>query len=272
MDWPCEVLTNYSETNLGCKRRVSSGIDWVFNEVEEAIILEDDCLPHPTFFRYCSELLEKYRDDDRVFHISGGHFRTTGEMNPYSYYFSRYSFIWGWASWRRAWKHYDVEMKLWPTIRDNHWLRDFLGDEKAALRFTREFDDIFTGKVDTWDYQWGLACWINSGLSIRPNVNLISNIGFSPDATHTKDSDNLAANLSTAPIEFPLRHPPFMMRNAYEDRFLHEAAGGRSLWRRGVAKLRRLARRAGALRAPRDGVSPSNVKLCPANPANPANP
>ncbi len=258
VDWPCEVLTNFSETNLGCKRRVSSGIDWVFSQVEEAIILEDDCLPHPTFFRYCSEMLERYRDDDRVFHIAGCHFRPTGQPNPYSYYFSRYSFIWGWASWRRAWKHYDVEMKLWPTIRDGGWLRDFLGDEAAAKSFTREFQRIYDGEVDTWDFQWGLACWINSGLSIRPRVNLISNIGFIPDATHTTDLDNPAANLETRPLEFPLQHPPFMMRNAYEDRFLQSHARERSVLERGIAKLKRIVRRAPAARAAAPGANGQN--------------
>ena len=262
VDWPCELVTNFSDVNLGCKKRVSSGLDWVFGEVEEAIILEDDCLPHPDFFPYCAELLEKYRHDDRIFHIAGNHFRTTGERNPDSYYFSRYSFIWGWASWRRAWKHYDVEMKLWPAIRDGGWLRDFLGDESMARRFTREFQEIYDGKVDTWDFQWGLACWINSGLSIRPHVNLISNIGFSADATHTKDADNPAANRPTEPMAFPLRHPAFMMRNAYEDRFLHGDSGARSLWRRAKGKIKRLLERAQDIRVSRTSSTETNVNLC----------
>ena len=268
VDWPCEVVTNYSETNLGCKKRVSSGLDWVFGEVEEAVVLEDDCVPHPSFFQFCSQMLEKYRDDERVFHIAGSHFRLRGEKNPSSYYFSRYSFIWGWASWRRAWKHYDVGMKLWPMIRDGNWLRDFLGNDSLARRFTREFEHIYTGKLDTWDYQWGLTCWINSGLSIRPHVNLISNIGFSSDATHTTDADNPAANLATEPMEFPLRHPPFMMRNAYEDRFLHENAGGNALFRRGTARLKRLVRRARALCVAHGGPARPNENFCQPNQTN----
>jgi hypothetical protein len=250
VDWPCEVLTNFSETNIGCKRRVAGGLDWVFAEVEDAIILEDDCLPHPDFFPFCAEMLEKYRHDDRVFHISGNHFRTTGERNPESYYFSRYTFSWGWATWRRAWKYFDVDIKLWPVVRDGGWLRDFLGDAAAARRFTREFQAIYDGKVNTvWDFQWGLACWIHSGLAIRPHVNLISNIGFSDNATHTKDPDYPGANLPTAPMEFPLRHPAFMMRNAFEDKFFHGGTAAGALWRRAKGKFKKVfesARHAGA--------------------------
>jgi hypothetical protein len=239
VDWPCEVLTNYSEVNLGCKRRVASGLDWVFSQVEEAIILEDDCLPHPTFFRYCQELLERYRDDERVFHISGSHFRTHGEKNSFSYYFSRHSEIWGWASWRRAWRYYDVDMKLWPAIRDENRLESFLGDSGFAARLTREIDAVYDGHVDTWDCQWVLACWIHHGLTIRPQVNLVSNIGFGAQATHTRDVDNPTANLAAEPMTFPMRHPPFMMRDAFEDRFV-PALQKRSIWGRTRAKLRRI--------------------------------
>jgi hypothetical protein len=243
VDWPCEVLTNYAETNLGCKRRVSSGLDWVFEQVEEAIILEDDCLPHPTFFRFCQELLEKYREDDRVFHISGDFFRTAGARNRYSYFFSRYNFIWGWASWRRAWKHYDVEMKLWPEIRDGKRLEAFFGDEAEARQFTEPFQQVYEGKVDTWDYQWGFAMWAHGGLSIRPNVNLISNIGFGAGATNTTAASP-NANLPTAAMEFPLRHPPYLMRDVYEDQFLPDGMGRKPLARRVAGKVKRCLKKA----------------------------
>ena len=118
VDWDCEVLTNYSDINLGCKARISSGLDWVFDTVEEAIVLEDDCLPHPSFFRFCEELLVKYRDDERIAQIGGVNFQSGRRRTNYSYYFSRYAHIWGWATWRRAWRHYDVALKAWPLIRD----------------------------------------------------------------------------------------------------------------------------------------------------------
>lgn len=241
VDWPCEVRTNFSETNLGCKRRISSGLTWVFSQVEEAIILEDDCLPHPTFFRFCEELLERYRDDERVFHISGTHYRFEGERTRESYYFSRYNFIWGWASWRRAWAHYDVEMKQWPQVRDGGWLNDFFGGKSKADPWIRSFQSIYDGEVDTWDYQWALAFWINHGLSIRPHVNLISNIGFGEDATHTTgESPN--ANLTTEAMLFPLQHPPFMMPNGYEDSFLPQDMAKTPLTHRIKGKLKRVLR------------------------------
>jgi hypothetical protein len=218
VDWDCEVLTNYSEINLGCKKRVSSGLDWVFNTVEEAIILEDDCLPHPTFFRYCEELLEYYRHDQRVMHISGDNFQVGRKRNSDSYYFSRYSHVWGWASWRRAWKHYDVEIKLWESVKEGNWLIDILGDQKIALSWEKTFQSVYDGKIDTWDYQWLFACWVQSGFAILPNSNLISNIGFGVDATHTTGASEFA-NIPVESMEFPLRHPLYILRNAQADQF-----------------------------------------------------
>lgn len=220
VDWPCEVLTNYSDVNLGCKRRVSSGLNWVFDTVEEAIILEDDCLPHPTFFRFCEELLEKYRDDERIALIAGTNYQFGRKRTTFSYYFSRYNHIWGWASWRRSWRRYDVDMKLWPEVRDGECLRDLLGDDLARF-WTKNFEMAYNGKIDTWDYQWTFACWIHNGLSILPNVNMVSNIGFNPDATHTKDSESKVANLPVEDMEFPLSHPKFMIRDAQADAFTH---------------------------------------------------
>ena len=123
VDWPCEVLTNFSTPNLGCKKRVSSGIDWIFEQVEEAIILEDDCLPDPSFFQFCEEMLARYRHDDRIAMISGDNFLFGQVPVPESYYFSRYCHIWGWASWRRAWKDYDVNIPALAAIRtDGRWM------------------------------------------------------------------------------------------------------------------------------------------------------
>jgi len=217
VDWDCEVLTNYSDINMGCKRRVSSGLDWVFDTVEEAIILEDDCLPHPTFFRFCEELLEKYRDDERVMHIGGNNFLCSRKKLEYSYYFSRYSHIWGWATWRRAWKYYDVEMKLWPTIRDCEWISSIFSEKREAYYRKKIWDSVYNEDIDTWDYQWLFAILIQNGLSVLPGVNLISNLGFGQDTTHTKKYDTKRACLQTSGIEFPLIHPLFVIRDAIAD-------------------------------------------------------
>lgn len=218
VDWPCEVLKNFSESNLGCRKRVSTGLDWVFKEVDEAIILEDDCLPHPTFFIFCEELLDRFRNDERIIQISGVNFQFGLKRIGYSYYFSRYNHAWGWAAWRRSWKNYDVDMKLWPEVRDYEWLNDWLGNKKVVEYWRKTFEKVYIGKIDTWDYQWTFACWAQGGLSVLPNVNLISNIGFGPQATHTKVS-NKVANLEIKPMKFPLSHPPFIIRDAVADSF-----------------------------------------------------
>jgi hypothetical protein len=236
VDWDCEVRTNYSDVNLGCGKRVSSGIDWVFQEVEEAIILEDDCLPHPTFFQFCEELLEYYRDDSRIMAISGNNFQRGKKHSDDSYYFSRYNHVWGWASWRRAWKHYDFTMREWPQVRDGNWLNSILDNRDLSKYWTVEFEKVYRGEVDTWDYQWTFACWIQNSLTILPQVNLISNIGFNADATHT-NKDVPWASQSIYPIDSPLTHPSFMLRNAVADSFVANIMYQSNLFKKAMNKL-----------------------------------
>lgn len=217
VDWDCEVLKNYSEVNLGCKKRVSRGLDWVFNTVEEAIVLEDDCLPSPSFFPFCEELLERYRLDSRVMQICGSNFLKGWKRNEYSYYFSNYGPIWGWASWRRAWKFYDVEMKLWPEVKKKNILEDFCVHKAEIDARQSIYDKVFAGEIDTWDYQWGFAKLVNSGLSITPAANLISNIGFGAGATHTTGAADPFAALAAFELGFPLSHPRFILRDRPSD-------------------------------------------------------
>jgi hypothetical protein len=227
VDWDCDVLRNFSDINLGNGRRVSSGLMWAFTQVEEAIILEDDTLPHPSFFPFCEELLEKYRNDQRVMHISGNNFQFGRLRGPYSYYFSRYDHIWGYATWRRAFQHYDFEMKLWPTLRETAWLLDILGDELAARWWKNYFDLAWGGDrelYDAYDCQWVYSIWVQNGLSITPNTNLVSNIGFGADSTRTKLSDHPLSNIPTAAMAFPLLHPPHRIRDVEADRLAFEQA------------------------------------------------
>ncbi len=219
VDWPCEVLTNYSEVNLGCRRRVSSGIDWVFEQVPEAIILEDDCLPDPSFFRFCQEMLERYRTDQRIGMISGDNFQFGRQYGPESYYFSKYVHIWGWASWRDRWQnHYDVSIRNWPHVRDGGWLEDLVGDSSESSFWGSIFERVHRGEIDTWDYQWVFANFLQGRLNILPSVNLISNIGFGHGATHTTGESELA-ELPVSSIAFPLTHPLGMHRNRRADSF-----------------------------------------------------
>jgi hypothetical protein len=221
VDWECQIIKNYSDINLGCKQRVSSGLDWIFSNFEEAIILEDDCLPDPTFFQFCEVLLNYYRYDSRIMAISGNNFQFGKKRTQDSYYFSRYNHCWGWASWRRAWRFYDVEMKLWTAIKQGNWLQDLLGDDRAINYWKDLFDSVASDRLDTWDYQWTFACWIHNGLTILPNVNLVSNIGFNADATHTNKGSHLG-NLPTEAMLFPLKHPAFVIRDTQADRLTHE--------------------------------------------------
>lgn len=245
VDWPCEVLRNFAPANLGCRKRVSSGLDWVFANVEEAIVLEDDCLPDPSFFRFCEEVLARYRHDERVAMISGDNFQFGQRRSPYSYYFSRYTHIWGWASWRRAWSHYDVDIKFWPEIRDGGWLRDWLGDWPAVDRWTRIFDGVYRGEIETWDYQLTLANWAQGAMSVIPNVNLVSNIGFHAGATHTKEASRFS-DMKRESIPFPLSHPPHRIRDARADAFTE-----RTVYSHGVSRWKTLRRKIrGYLEAP----------------------
>ncbi|MDA8387627.1 MAG: hypothetical protein M0Z58_03045 [Nitrospiraceae bacterium] len=228
VDWDCEVRTNYSDINMGGPRRIPNGMDWVFDSVEEAIILEDDCLPHPSFFRFCEELLQRYRDDERIAVISGNNFQFGRKRTAYSYYFSRYNHIWGWATWRRAWKNYDAGMTTWPKIRDGKWLRDFLGNKRAARYWSGMFNALYEGKKDHWDFRWTFACWRHRALTVLPNVNLVSNIGWGKEAQSAKDPKNILAAMRTGPMEFPLSHPPFLLRDSAADNFTERNIFSRS--------------------------------------------
>jgi hypothetical protein len=249
VDWPCELKTLLRHENLGCKRAVSSGISWFFEHEPEGIVLEDDCLPDPSFFTYCDALLEHYRDDPRVMCISGDNF-IAGHWSPQdSYYFSRFAHIWGWASWRRAWQHYDVALADWPTQRESGLLRRLLpGMPRLQAHWCRALDAVAAGKIDTWDYQWAYACFRHGGLSCMPAVNLISNIGFGTDATRTTNPEGKLANLPACKLALPLTHPVEVRANDAADRWtganVFEIDERRINPRRWVASLRR---RLGAL-------------------------
>lgn len=242
IDWPCTVLKNYSETNLGCKKRISSGIDWVFTHVSEAIFLEDDCLPDPSFFRFCQEMLEKYRDNPLVGMISGDNFQFGRRTCSESYYFSKYFHIWGWATWRDRWEDYDVDMKKWPEIKKSDALTKNVKNKKEKQYWSNVFQQTYAQRIDTWDHQWTFANWITGRLCILPNVNLISNLGFSLDATHTKSYGKLA-DLPTTAIEFPLVHPVSVQQDEDADHFSDQQCIRQPLWEKIKGRLAVLFKR-----------------------------
>ena len=220
VNWPCEVKTLFRDENLGCKRSVSSGIDWFFGNEEEGIILEDDVLPTPSFFQFCDELLEGYREDDRISMISGCNFTSAHFDIENSYDFSIFTMIWGWASWRRSWKYYDVKMKDWPLWQESGELEKLSQGSNFFQRYWRDiFSKTHRGEIDTWDYQWLFSSWKNNTLSIIPRYNLTENIGFSSDATHT--SGKTPKHVTESPpheIDFPLNHPKSVERNLALDK------------------------------------------------------
>ena len=216
VDWHCEVFTNYSDENMGCRKRVISGLDWVFSQVEEAIILEDDCLPDPTFFAFCNELLERYRDDERIMHIGANASRYDGSLPLYSYYFSRYPHIWGWATWKRAWSLYDKDMSAWSEVRDSGLLDSMFCDDRARKYRFEIFDMAYRGEIDAWSPAWVFACWLHSGLAVLPKVSLVANIGFGEGATHTGGENRTTARKAVS-LDLPLDHPPYILRDSKAD-------------------------------------------------------
>lgn len=243
VDWNCDVLKNYSDVNLGSRNRVSSGLNWIFETVEDAIILEDDCLPHITFFQFCDELLEKYRHDRRIVMISGSNMLYQWKPDLQSYHFSYYGGTWGWASWRRAWEYYDVDMKLWSEPEARSRIRDVLCNEKQYLKRKTVFDRMYSEKKKSvWDHQWSFARLLQSGLSIVPSRNLISNIGFTEDATHTSNYIEGVSELPTYPMEFPLKAPlGLAVDRDYDNRYFKKVFGRkRSLVSRAASKIEKI--------------------------------
>src|SRR5262245_13627116 len=222
VDWPCEVRTLFRERNLGCRQAVSSAITWFFEQEPEGIILEDDCLPSQSFFPFCAELLARFRDDERIMCITGCNFQQNMKGYPYSYYFSKYIHVWGWATWRRAWRTYDDAMKFYPEFVHYNFLESFSCSGSFLDYWKNEFDHVYRRTLDTWDYVWLFSCWANSGLTCTPHVNLVSNIGFGPNATHTHDYNSSSSNLSRSDIEIPLKHPLLIVRNANADMHVTE--------------------------------------------------
>lgn len=224
IDWPCELHLLFRDENLGCKKAVSEAITWFFDHEEEGIILEDDCLPDPSFFEFCEELLEKYRYENSVMAIGGNcffHKKKPSFMPKDSYYFSKHVEIWGWATWRRAWKKYDGNISNWSQLANSDWLYMLGGGSKEFSSYWRRtFEGVYRGEVDTWDSQWVFSVWFNNGLSILPTKNLVANIGFNENATHTKEGDGILDNLPMEQMKFPLDHPSEVQQNHKIDRWL----------------------------------------------------
>ena len=244
-DWPCELSVRYATSHQGCRHGTADAISWAFEQVQQAIILEDDCVPHPSFFPYCAELLERYCSHSQVMGIGGHRWEGPNQPSAASYYASRYPNTWGWASWADRWSWFDLSMAEWPQLRTSGWLQTRFNDPAAVAYWQRTFNAMESG-LDAWDYAWLFACWRCDGLWIRPNVNLVQNIGFGPDATHTLQPDHPAGR-AVAAMPLPLRHPQQLDVNPAQEALLEWVNFSGILKR----QLHTAAQRIGAQRAAR---------------------
>lgn len=239
IDWTCELKTLFNDENLGCGKSVSGAINWFFENVEEGIILEDDCLPADGFFDFCGALLAKYRHCEKIMHIGGSNFQQRNAAGGYSYYFSNYIHVWGWATWRRAWNLYNFDVR---TIDDRQFLKaleDKFPDSIERDCWIRNFDDMRHQRIDTWDYQWAFAIYGNGGIGITPAVNLVSNIGFGTEATHMLEANPAVAQLPLHKIE-KIQHPLKITINKKADRYTFK-----KIFQNGDTRFNRLKFRVG---------------------------
>lgn len=216
VDWKCQVFTNFRDKNLGCKLAVSSAINWFFKNVEAGIILEDDCLPNQSFFWFCQELLERYKNDERIMMISGSCLPINQTKRKVSYYFSKIAGIWGWATWRRAWKHYDSYPKDFKKFIIQEQIKNIFNDRVTRSFWVAKISQAIKGGK-SWAFLWAYTLLKQNGLCICPTDNLVSNIGFGSDASNAKHQNSVFAKLRTKQIN-KIIHPTFIVPNMNADR------------------------------------------------------
>ncbi len=223
IDWDCKVTRDYAVENYGLRKRVAGGLTHMFESVDDAIILEDDCVPHQSFFPFCQELLERYCNEEKVMMISGNNFLGELSQKECSYHFSSFNHIWGWATWKRAWNLYDGGMNDWNDLKEGDFLNNILQDDVSVKYFRTIFQEVYEDKINSWAYRWLYSMLREAGLSIVPSKNLVTNIGFGPEATNTKSKSQRTANIIAEEIEFPLMHPPKTERDLEADMFVTNA-------------------------------------------------
>ena len=222
VNWNCEVKTLFRENNLGCQKAISSAIDWFFKHEELGIILEDDCVPSSSFFSFCSELLDRYKKDSRIMMISGNNFQDGQWHGNGSYYFSQTLKISGWATWRRAWNQIDLEMAQIKDFRTLSAIDEVFADENVALAWRLAFAYTRFKKVNSWAYPWIYTLFVQNGLSITPNKNLVTNIGFGANSTHTTNIHSKFANVPAEELN-DLIHPSSIYLNKAADQYEYRA-------------------------------------------------
>jgi len=245
VDWECEIKTLFQEQNLGCGVAPATAITWFFEHEQTGIILEDDCLPSQSFFWFCQELLEKYRHDTRIMQVSGVNPQQGWRRDPdYDYYFSEAGITWGWATWRRAWQLYNYNIPHFKEITDKKYIESFHLHREKVTWMINCLDDAYRQlpAVSWWDFQWEFTKFSQSGLSVVPNVTLVKNIGFDADATHTFDIIDYASS-ETAELAFPLKHPPFIIRDMLSDKRYYDKHLKNSILKKIKNRINKIIRR-----------------------------
>jgi len=217
VNWPCKLELNYSNINLGCRKRLITGLDWVFSKVDRAIVIEDDIVPNPDFFQYCDLLLEKYKDQNEIMAISGDNFQDGIVRGEASYYFSKYAHIWGWATWARSWKLNDPDISFWPKFKaSQNW--DSLALSRNEKKYWESIlNKMYLHQIDTWDYSWMASIWFHGGLSVTPNVNLVTNIGIGPEGTHLVSLEE-KDGIPSSPLKITT-HPKMIQQDIKADMY-----------------------------------------------------
>lgn len=216
IDWKCKVYKNFSKHNLGLKTRITSGLTWVFKKVDKAIILEDDCYPSKNFFYFCETMLRLYKNNMKISIITGNNFQRK-PINKDSYYFSKYSHIWGWATWKRSWDLFDDNEKKIEKFLVSKKFKNICKTRDEQNYWISMNHQIKKGKLKSWAYYFLLSIWKNNGLTITPNFNLIKNLGFDSNLSTNQHDLNLKTSLPKNKLEAPLKHPKLIKLNERAD-------------------------------------------------------
>jgi GT2 family glycosyltransferase len=242
IDWDCSVKTLYRNENLGCGKAVSGAISWFFSQEDEGIILEDDCLPHPDFFTFCKQMLDRYREHENIMHIGGTNFQEKKKCGPASYYFSAYVHVWGWASWKRAWRNYDFDISDVDAFIASKKLNHYFSRKIVRDYWSAIFRRMERHEIDTWDYQWVYAVWKKGAYAVIPQQNLVSNIGFGAGATHTTDQ-TVHSSMQTGPVG-TIVHPDRVLQCKEADDYTfnkhYKPEDGPTLFTRTLGRLKRM--------------------------------
>lgn len=202
------VLTLFRSENMGLRAGVFDALNWFFDREPQGIVLEDDCVPDLTFFPFCAEILQRYADDEQVMHIGGSNLAEahTAGLGT-SFVFSRFTFVWGWASWRRAWQKMSLQLDGLDEFEQSGAIQNYLRNPMAQAYMLDKFRVTRSGKNNSWAYAWFYSVLKNKGLCVVPTLNLVQNVGIgSEDATHTTRSND-RAQLRARTLAFPLVFP-----------------------------------------------------------------